>query len=258
MIAASQQKILPVHIALNSGGMSRHGLEMTSEQGRQDALAITKLPGLKIAGIMTHFPVEEKNDVERGLQAFQAESAWLIEQGRLRRDELTLHCANSYAAHIVPESRLDLVRCGSALYGDTAAYAKEYRHVMAFKSRVAAVQSYPAGSTVSYDRTFQLTRASRLANIPVGYADGYRRAFSGKASVLIRGQRCRVLGRVTMNSIVVDVTDHPEIQARDEVVLFGRQGGGEITQEELETGSGTLWVELATSWGASNPRLLSK
>lgn len=257
-IARSTKRTLRVHLALNSGGMSRHGIEMTNDQGKQDALAIAKLPGLKIVGIMTHFPVEEKSDIERGLQAFKAESGWIIANAGLRREELTLHSANSYAAHVVPESQLDLVRCGSALYGDTAAYSKEYRHAMAFKSRVAAVQSYPAGNTVSYDRTFRLTRASRLANIPVGYSDGYRRAFSGKASVLIRGQRCPVLGRVTMNSIVVDVTDHPEAQAGDEVVLFGAQGAAEVTQDELETGAGTLWVELATSWGASNPRVLRK
>lgn len=257
-IAARRGKILAVHLALNSGGMSRHGLEMTTARGREDSLAVARLPGLKIVGIMTHFPVEEKADIERGLKAFEAESAWLIANARLDRKELILHCANSYTAHVVPAAQLDLVRCGSALYGDTAAYSAEYRPVMEFKSRVAALQSYPAGNTVSYDRKFVLKRASVLANIPVGYADGYRRAFSNKTSVLIRGKRCPVLGRVTMNSIVVDVTDHPEIQPGDEVVLYGRQGAAEIVESELEAGADTLWVELAIAWGANNPRVLKR
>jgi alanine racemase len=258
VIARRNARTLPVHLALNSCGMSRHGIEMSTDQGKQDTLEIAKLPGLKIVGIMAHFPVEEVKDIERGLAAFKAESTWIIATAKLKRSELSLHCANSYAAHVVPDSRLDLVRCGSALYGDSAAFSPEYRPAMVFKSRVAVLQRYPTGNTVSYDRTFVLRRDSILANIPVGYADGYRRAFSGKSHVLIRGRRCPVLGRVTMNSIVADVTDHPEIQAGDEVVLCGAQASQEITRAELEAASGTLWVDLAASWGASNPRILKE
>lgn len=253
--ARGRGRIIRLHLALNSGGMSRNGIEMTTAQGRDDALQIAKLPGLKIVGIMTHFPVEEKADVIRGLRAFEAEAKEIIAKAGLDRREILLHCANSFATLEVPESRLDLARVGGALYGDTVPSYTEYRRVMQFKSRVAAVNVYPAGNTVSYDRTFQLKRESRLANIPVGYSDGYRRVFSNRASVVIRGQRRPVVGRVTMNTIMVDVTDDPAVTAGDEVVLFGKQGASEITQGELEEIAGTILPDLYTVWGASNPRV---
>ena len=117
--------------------------------------------------------------------------------------------------------------------------------------------SDPAGNTVAYDRTYTLIRDSRLANIPTGYADGYRRVFSNKGQVLIRGHRCPVVGRVTMNTIMVDVTDFPDVQPSDEVVLFGKQGSDEITQAELEEIAGTLLVDISTLWGQANPKFLT-
>jgi alanine racemase len=257
-IARQRGRIIRVHLALNSGGMSRHGIEMKTTQGQNDALQIAKLPGLEIVGIMSHFPVEDKTDVTRGLKTFEAEAGWVIAQAGLDRRKIVLHCANSFATLEVPESRLDLVRPGGLLYGDTVPSYTEYRRVMQFKSRVAAVNVYSAGNTVSYDRTFQLQRESRLANVPVGYSDGYRRAFSNRAFVVIRGQRRPVVGRVTMNSILVDVTDDPAVIAGDEVVLFGKQGASEVTQAELEESAGTILVEMYTIWGASNPRVVRR
>lgn len=249
---------LPVHLALNSAGISRMGLELSTEQGQRDALAIAKLPHLKIVGVMTHFPVEEQADIRRGFAAFQRESSWVIEHAGLDRAGLTLHTANSYATLEVPETRLDLVRVGGALFGDTVPSRTEYRRVMQFKSRVTSVNPYPRGNNVGYDRTTTLTRDSLLANIAVGYADGYRRAFSNKAHVLIRGQRAPVVGKVSMNMLMVDVTDVPGVAPGDEVVLFGRQGAVEITQPELEDANGALLADLYTVWGNSNPRILKR
>jgi len=249
---------LGYHLALNSAGMSRNGIEMKTEAGKTDALAVLRLPHLRIIGIMTHFPVEEAADVRTGLAAFNNESAWLIREGRLDRSRLLLHTANSFATLEVPESRLDLVRPGGAIYGDTVPSHTEYQRVLSFKSRVAAVNSYPKGNTVCYDRTYTLARDSRLANIPVGYSDGYRRVFSNKAHVLIHGHRCPIVGRVTMNTVMADVTDFNDVQAGDEVVLFGKQGQSEITQTELEDISGTILVELYGIWGEVNPRILVK
>lgn len=103
---------------------------------------------------------------------------------------------------------------------------------------------------MSYDRTFTLQRDSLLANLPVGYSDGYRRIFSNQGHVLIRGRRCPIVGRVTMNTIMVDVTDVPGVTAGDEAVLFGRQGEAAITQAELEKSAGTILVDLYTVWGS--------
>lgn len=255
-LAKRHRLTLRYHLALNSAGMSRNGIELKTDAGKADALALLRLPNLRIVGIMTHFPVEEVADVRSGLAAFNQESAWLIREGHLDRAQLLLHTANSFTTLEVPEARLDLVRPGGALYGDTIPSHTEYQRVLSLKSRVAAVNAYPKGNTVCYDRTFRLGRDSRLANIPVGYSDGYSRLFSNKAHVLIRGHRCPIVGRVTMNTVMADVTDFPDVQLGDEVVLFGKQGAAEITQTELEDISGTILVELYTLWGRVNPRIL--
>jgi alanine racemase len=256
-IATAHHAELRFHFALNSAGMSRNDLELKTDAGKADALKLLKLPGLACVGIMTHFPMEEAKDVRTGLAVFNRDAAWLISEGNLDRSKLLLHTANSYATLAVPDSRLDLVRPGSILYGDSFSSHTEYHRVMAFKSRVASVNSYPAGNTVAYDRTYTLKRDSRLANIPVGYSDGYRRVFSNKGQVLIRGHRCSVVGRVTMNTIMVDVTDFLDVQLSDEVVLFGKQGSDEITQTELEGIADTLLVDMSTLWGQANPKFLT-
>lgn len=255
-LAVRKGRKIRIHLALNSGGMSRNGIEMKTATGKNEALQIAQLPHLEIAGLMTHFAVEDIADVKKGLATFRSESQWLIEKARLNRSRILLHAANSFATLEVPESRLDLVRPGGLLYGDTVPTRTEYKRVMSFKSRVAVVNAYPAGNTVSYDRTFTLKRPSRLANIPVGYSNGYRRILSNKGQVLIRGHRYPVVGRVTMNTLMVDVTDDPVVSAGDEVVLFGRQGGEEITQAELEKLTDTILLDLYVLWGESNPRIL--
>lgn len=256
-IATSHDVQLHFHFALNSAGMSRNDLELKTDAGKTEAKKLLKLPGLTCVGIMTHFPSEDADGVRAGLAIFNQEAAWLISEGHLDRSKLLLHVANSYATLAVPESHLDLVRPGSILYGDSFSSHTEYHRVMTFKSRVASVNSYPAGNTVSYDRTYTLKRDSRLANIPTGYSDGYRRVFSNKGQVLIRGHRCPVVGRVTMNTMMVDVTNFPDVQLSDEVVLFGKQASDEITQAELEGVAGTLLVDMSTLWGQANPKFLT-
>ncbi|MFF7860668.1 MULTISPECIES: alanine racemase [unclassified Pseudomonas] len=247
---------LKVHLALNSAGMGRNGVEMGTPQGRKDAIAMATLAHLQVVGIMTHFPEEAREDVLKGLATFKEQSALLIEQAKLDRSKLLLHCANTFTTLEVPEGWLDMVRPGAALYGYPVGGHEEFQRVMQFKSQVAAVNHYPAGSTISYDRTYTLNRDSLVANIPAGYSDGYRRAFSNKASVLINGKRAPVIGKVTMNTLMVDVTDIPGVKPGNEVVLYGKQGDQEITQAELETINGALLADLYTIWGNSNPKVL--
>ena len=254
--ARKRGRTLRVHLALNSAGMSRNGIEMETEQGRQDAEALTKIEGLQIVGLMTHFPTEERADILQGVDAFKAQAAWLFAHTALRREDVLLHAANSYAVQHIPEAHLDMVRPGGALYGYGGTPKPPFAHVASFKSRVASVQAYPAGDTVSYDRTCVLKRDSLLANIPVGYSDGYRRAYSNKGAMLIRGQRAPVMGNVTMNTTMVDVTDIPGVQAGDEVVLFGKQGDAEITLAEVERITGVILADQYTIWGTSNPKIL--
>jgi alanine racemase len=255
-IAERHGKKLRIHMALNSSGMSRNGVEMTTWSGRGEALQITDQTHLELVALMTHFAVEDKDDVRKGLAAFNEQTDWLIKHAKLDRSKLTLHAANSFATLEVPESRLDMVRTGGALFGDTVPTHTEYQRAMQFKSHVAAVHSYPAGNTVGYDRTFTLTRDSHLANITVGYSDGYRRVFTNKGHVLINGHRVPVVGKVSMNTLMVDVTDFPDVKGGNEVVLFGKQAGGEITQAEMEEINGALLADLYTVWGSSNPKIL--
>ncbi|WP_182819114.1 alanine racemase [Pseudomonas putida] len=255
-IAQRHGKTLRIHLALNSSGMSRNGVEMASWSGRDEALEIAEQPNLELVALMTHFAVEDKDDVRKGLAAFKEQSDWLIKHAKLDRRKLTLHAANSFATLEVPEARLDMVRTGGALFGDTVPSHTEYRRAMQFKSRVAAVHSYPAGNTVGYDRTFTLSRDSRLANITVGYSDGYRRVFTNKGHVLINGHRVPVVGKVSMNTLMVDVTDFPDVKNGNEVVLFGKQAGGEITQSEMEEINDALLADLYTVWGSANPKIL--
>lgn len=255
-IARRHGRPLKFHLALNSAGMSRNGLDMTVPKGMSDALAIVAMPGLKVSGIMTHFPVEERGDVATGLRRFEADALAVITQAGLDRSTITLHCANSFATLEVPESRLDMVRPGGLLFGDAPAGHAQYRRVMQFKSRVATVGAYQAGNTVGYGRTVTLERPSLLANVPVGYSDGYPAALGNKTHVLVSGKRAPVIGRVSMNTMMIDVTDIPGVRGGEEVVLFGRQGSEEITQAELEHAHGDLLADLYTVWGNSNPKIV--
>lgn len=256
-IALKNQTTINVHVALNSAGMSRNGVEVSTQQGKNDALQMVQTKGLKTVGIMTHFAVEERDDVLKGLSTFNSESAWLIKEAQLDRKQILLHAANSFATLSVPESHLDMVRPGAAIYGDMSGF-DGLKRVASFKSKVTVVNAYPEGNTVGYDRTYKLKRDSRLANISVGYSDGYRRVFSNKADVLIQGHRVPVVGRVSMNTLMVDVTDFPGIKSGDEVVLFGRQGNAEISAEELEKANDALLADLYTVWGNSNPKVIRR
>lgn len=265
-LAARKGRKLDIHFALNSTGMGRNGLDLTTDRGRDEARALMAISGLRIVGIMSHFPVEDPADVRQSLARFIAESDWAIAEGKLDRSKIQRHVANTYATFHVPEARLDMVRVGGGLYGDGYAGFEQFQRIMTAKSRVATVNRYPAGSSVNYDRTYRLTRDSWLANVPVGYAEGYRRGFSFRNTpqpdklqthALVRGHRVPVIGRVTMNTIMLDVTDfQSEVKMDDEVVFFGKQGSDQITAQELEAAAETINAEIYLIFGNSMPRVL--
>ncbi|MBC8653467.1 alanine racemase, partial [Providencia vermicola] len=242
-IAKQQNKIIPIHLALNSAGMSRNGLEVSHAAGLNEAKQISELPQLKIVGIMSHYPEEDEAQIRKDLAKFKTGSQQVLAVTGIKREDVMLHVANTYATITVPESWLDMVRVGGIFYGDTVA-TNDYKRVMTLKSNIAAVNHYPKGNTVGYDRTYTLKRDSVLANIPVGYADGYRRVFSNTGHALINGQTVPVLGKTSMNTVMVDVTDLKQVSPGDEVVFFGKQGNAEITAEEVEDISGALFTEM--------------
>jgi len=205
---------------------------------------------------MTHFALGDRKNILNAVNIFKEQSDWIIKQAKLNRQELILHTANTEATLDVPESWFDMVRPGRVIYGEVGPNYSEFSTFMAFKSRVTSVNAYPKGSGVGYDHTQTLKRNSLLANIPVGYSDGWRRVLSNKASVLINGQRAPIIGTISMNTFMVDVTDIPNVKAGDEVVLFGKQGSSEISQAELEKIIDVFLAENYTVWSTSNPRIL--
>jgi len=263
-IAKSNKMVASVHLMLNSAGMGRNGLDLGTYLGKKDAKKIVaSFNHVKIIGIATHFPMENKDSIKSGLSKYQSDCSWLFSNTSIRREDVVLHAANSYATLNVTAAHLDMVRCGACLYD--AILGK--KQVMSLKSRVASVLSYPAGATISYDSTWTLRRDSKIANIPVGYSDGFRRIFStsNKESsnsseqpfVLVRGQKAPVLGRITMNTLLADVTDFPDVLKEDEVVLLGRQGNAEISWKNWIAWSEAGLYELVTLLGNSVPKVIS-
>lgn len=263
------QASLPIHLALNSGGMSRNGIELSTTYGKADARAVISCDRLRMVGVMTHYPSEDAADILGQLQHYHADLTWLNAQG-VNSGKLTRHTANSFATLKHRDTWLDMVRVGGLLYGDPGSVTTSaYLPTMTIKSRIAAINHYPAGQTVNYDRTYRLERESWLANIPLGYSDGYRRGFShanrpefpaegrNHTEVLICGRRFPVVGRVTMNTMMVDVTDSPNlVHQDDEVVLFGAQGSERITQAEFEANGSAYGPEMLGILGAALPRVL--
>jgi alanine racemase len=149
----------------------------------------------------------------------------------------------------LPEAALDMVRPGLLLYGiapnaPTLRDSNEFLPALSFKARVAYVKQVAAGRTISYGQTFTARKSMKIATVTAGYADGFSRHLSNKALVLIHGARCPVIGRVTMDQIMVDVTALETVQCGDEVVFIGRQGGEQITTSEVAGWEDTIAWEV--------------
>ncbi len=217
-------------------------------------------PHLVLEGIMSH-PSEAEQHASpvtaRQIAAFRAVcDAVEAVAGPVRWK----HIANS--ALLMPGNPAgNLVRPGIMLYGAAPAsrlpHAGELRPVMVLSTAVAFLKRVPAGTPLSYGGTFVTRRESLIATLPVGYADGYRRAFSNRASVLVRGARAPVVGTVCMDLCLADVTGIPGVAVGDEVVLLGEQGGERITVDELAAHAGTISYEIFCGIGPRVPRVYS-
>ena len=216
----------------------------------------TRDVGLRLEGLWTHFASAEVDDegTREQLRRLLAVRDALAEEGL--RPEL-LHAANSAGTIRFPEAHLDLVRPGAAIYGIDPGLgigpAFGLRPALAWRSAVTMSKRVPAGERLSYGWRYTLEHDTWVATVPVGYEDGYVRALSNRADVLIGGRRRRVAGTVTMDQILVDCGDD-EVTVGDEVVLIGSQGNERITADELAAHAGTIGYEIVTSIGARVPR----
>ena len=258
----SQACGLDAHLKFDTG-MHRQGIMRSELPMLIDLLA--KYPGLRITGMATHLAcadeAEQPQWTRRQLTQFHDIIATLAAAG-IRAP--IRHAANSAAALLWPDSRLDMVRLGIALYGFWPAAAVQrasagrltLRPVMTWKTRVGAVKTVPRGCRVGYGGSYATTRPSRLAILPLGYYDGYSRSLSNCGQVLIHGTRAPVCGRVSMDLTTVDVTDIPAVQPGDEVVLLGQQGAAAIPAENMAAWLGTIHYEVTTRINPLIPRLV--
>ena len=249
-----------VHLKVDTG-MSRIGFLCQREQelikAADQAERVCRLPGLIPEGIFTHFASadEEEGEAFTRLQfaLFEGVIARLAERGI--RFALK-HCCNSAATLLYPEMHMDLVRPGLILYGllpaPWLAGRLPLRPAMELKTAVSMVKEVPAGSVVSYGRTYTTQAATALATVPIGYADGYPRSFSNRASMLVNGRRAPVVGRVCMDQCMLDVTGIPEVREGMMVTVFGRDQGETLPVEEFAALSGTINYE---SIGKRVPRV---
>jgi alanine racemase len=250
-----------VHVKIDSG-MGRVGLLPHEAEPFLDAVA--GAPGVEWAGLMTHFATADE-DLDYTAEQWRRFRAVLEPSLCVRRDArpLWLHAANSAATcrfteafEGLPDGVYPVVRAGLLTYGIPPAPrgpCPALKPAICLMARVTQARDVPAGIHVSYGSTFTTTRASRLAIVPLGYADGYSRANSNRASVLLRGRRVPVLGRVCMDQFVVDATD-TGAEIGDEIVLIGRQGGDEITVQDVADWGGTIHHEVLTRLSTRLPR----
>lgn len=246
-----------VHIKIDSG-MSRLGL--LPDELPAFLAGIETLPGIRIAGMMSHFPEADilgSASTARGYAIFSE----VCREVKSRFGGIC-HIANSGAVLNFPASFCDIVRSGIALYGYHPAGRSAGDHknavklipAMSFVTRVVQVKTLPAGTGISYGHTYRAEEPITLAVLPVGYEDGFSRLFSNRGQVLIQGRRVPVRGRVCMNMCMVDVTGMENVKAGDEVVLMGRQGSECISAEDLAESMASISYEVLCLLGNNNQR----
>ena len=266
---AAQKEALParIHIKIDTG-MSRVGF-LPGYAAVKAVAAISKLPGIVVEGVFTHFATADETDPAFTLRQFEQFESILFELNRVGFRIPIRHVANSAATLAYPDLALDLVRPGIILYGimpspEVVPVVQDgqpltLRPAMALKAHVILVKKVGKGATVSYGRKWKADRPSRIATLPIGYADGYARAFTNRARVLIHGQYAPVIGSVCMDQCMVDVTEvEGVVKPGDEVVLMGSQGDHCITAEELASLAGTIPYETVCLVGKRIPRVYKR
>ncbi len=236
-------------------GMGRMGIAETL--AATEIRRVGDLPNVKIHSVSTHLPAAEEDPAFTTEQLARFEKVLAAVRSVTRGDYL-VHALCSAGVARFPQSAYDIVRAGLILYGASpdSEFQRRLRPVMTWKTRVALVREVAAGASISYGRTFIAPQTMRVATIGAGYADGLPRSISNRdAVVLIGGRRCPVLGRVTMDLTMVDVTAATEVVAGDEVVLMGRQGDEEIFVNEIAERASTIAWEIFTGVGSRVARV---
>ncbi len=261
--ALSRGEKIRIHIKTDTG-MGRLGLLTFPDENAirsvREIREILRMPGLEPEGIFTHFAASDANDKSYARLQMQRFSDFL---DRLRREGMEFpirHAANSAAIMELPESHLDMVRAGIAVYGLRPSDEVTGEHIplkpaMTLKARIIHLKKVNKDFCVSYGMTHKTPEPTVIATVSLGYADGYSRLLSNKGSMLVHGKRAHIAGRVCMDLTLLDAGHIPDIAVGDEVVAFGTQGDCTLPVEELAALTGTINYEIVSSLTARVPRI---
>lgn len=248
------RSLAKVHLALDAAGMSRDGLDLTSVSGRAACQDIIDLTRGHVTGICTHFSSNEPAHLCQSSDLFQQQVDWVLRHCGLRRSDLTVHAGSSLTLVSGASIETDMYRCGAIIYGILKPELG-FCPTMELKAHVVGLGAYPKGAAVGYDRANQLDRDSKLACISIGYANGFCRKAHNRSAVAIGGHVVPVMGKMSMNTIVADVTDIGGVQVGDIVTVFGGTGATGISKERVEAQFGTIMADLYSDWGLRNHRV---
>lgn len=251
-------KSVNIHIKVDTG-MGRIGF-LSNPQSIKEVQKIAELPNINLEGIFTHFATADEADPQYTKEQWSIFEGFLKELNEVGIVIPIIHAANSAAIMCHEYADLNVVRPGIILYGYyPSSYLQgkvlDLRPAMTLKSQVVHVKELPAGSYVGYGRKYYTHQKTKIATIPIGYADGYSRRLSNKGRVLIRGQYAPIVGNICMDQFMVDVTHIKDVRVEDEVVIFGKQGNANIPIEEIAEALDTINYEVMCMIGKRVPRI---
>jgi alanine racemase len=251
--------IADVHVKIDTG-MGRLGIRGADVQ--EFCAALSRFQNIRVDGLMTHLAAADDPVQEEFTRTQLARFELAIEIFRQRGYSPNyIHAANSAAAFAYPAARGNIVRPGATLYGfsrdvlQPQTEAARLKPVMSVRTRIMLLKTVGKGEKLGYGLSFETTRESLIATIPIGYDDGYRRAFSNQGRVIVRGRFASVVGRVSMDLTLIDVTEVPGISLHDQVTVLGRDGELLISAEELARLAGTISYEIACGISSRVPRI---
>lgn len=250
-----------VHIKIDSG-MGRIGFR-PDEKSIEEIVNIAKLPNLEVEGIFTHFAKADELDKTFTIEQYEKFQWTIKELGNKGLNIPIKHASNSAAIIDLPEYNLNMVRGGIMLYGlypsDEVIKEKvKLKPAMTLKAEISNIKVVPKGTGISYGQIFVTERESKIATIPIGYADGFTRLLTSKSEVAIKGQRAPVVGKICMDQSMIDVTDVENVHIGDEVILFGDGSFGSPHIDEVAKTLGTISYEVLCMVGRRVPRVYVK
>ncbi|MBQ4596647.1 MAG: alanine racemase [Firmicutes bacterium] len=259
-LAAEKEGIIIKGFIAVDTGMGRIGYNPDDASSIEDVKAIAELPNFKIQGLFSHFATADAAD--KNYSSVQ-EQRYAVFHKNLINAGIEIPCrtlSNSAAIMEIPSAHYDMVRPGIILYGcypsDEVDRSKiELKPVMSVKANIVHLKKVPAGTTVSYGRKWTATKDSLIATIPLGYADGFPRPYSGKGKVLVNGVVAPIAGNICMDQCMIDVTNVPYVRLGDEVTIIGKDGIHEILADDIATATGTINYEIVCAFGQRLPKV---